>query len=80
MPEGPALVILREAVKSTGKRILRTEANSKIDKDRLIGKRITTFRSWGVSDPVSLTCVISHILGLYLRNNSSWMSKGMRPK
>jgi len=48
MPEGPSIVILREAVESlTGKRILRTEGNSKIDQSRLIGKPVVAFRSWG---------------------------------
>ena len=48
MPEGPSIVILREAVEDfTGKRILRAEGNSKIDQQRLIGKRVVAFRSWG---------------------------------
>jgi endonuclease VIII len=48
MPEGPSIVILRgEVERFTGKRILRAEGNTKIDKTRLIGTRIQAFRSWG---------------------------------
>jgi len=48
VPEGPSIVILRNAVAGfTGKRIRRAEGNSKIDKSRLIGKPVVAFRSWG---------------------------------
>jgi endonuclease-8 len=48
VPEGPSLVILRELTESfAGKRILAAEGNSKIDKTRLIGKRIVALRTWG---------------------------------
>jgi endonuclease-8 len=48
MPEGPSIVILRDAVKAfKGKRIVRVEGNTKIDKSRLVGQRIVAFRSWG---------------------------------
>jgi endonuclease-8 len=48
MPEGPSLVILRENAQSfAGKRILKAEGNSKIDKARLMGQRIVALRTWG---------------------------------
>ncbi len=47
MPEGPSLVILRELTQSfAGKRILKAEGNSKIDKSRLVGHRIVALRTW----------------------------------
>ena len=48
MPEGPSLVILRELTQSfAGQRILKAAGNSKIDKTRLVGKRIVALRTWG---------------------------------
>ena len=43
-------MILREAVEQLGlkgKAIRHVEGNSKVDKDRLIGEKVTDFRSWG---------------------------------
>jgi len=48
MPEGPSIVILREEVAEfTGKTIERAEGNSKLDKARLVGQSVRSFRSWG---------------------------------
>lgn len=48
MPEGPSLVILREEAKVfEGRRILRVEGNTKIDKARLEGRTVTAVRTWG---------------------------------
>jgi endonuclease-8 len=48
MPEGPAIVILKEEVQFfKGKRIIRVEGNSKLDIQRLSGKKIVDFKSWG---------------------------------
>src|SRR5689334_620813 len=48
VPEGPSLVILRELTQSfVGKRILKAEGNSRIDKTRLVGKPIVALRTWG---------------------------------
>ena len=48
MPEGPSIVILKEAVQSfKGKRILRVSGNTRIDKERMKGQKITDFKSWG---------------------------------
>ncbi|MCE6987602.1 DNA-formamidopyrimidine glycosylase family protein [Dyadobacter sp. CY323] len=50
MPEGPSIVILKEAIDQLnleGKVIRHVEGNTKIDKDRLINQKVTDFRSWG---------------------------------
>lgn len=48
VPEGPSVVILKEEAKQfAGKKILAVSGNSKIDQERLIGAKVTSFRSWG---------------------------------
>jgi len=48
MPEGPSLVILKElAADFAGKTIVCAEGNSKIDKERLVGHKIKSLRTWG---------------------------------
>jgi endonuclease-8 len=50
MPEGPSIVILREAIEALdlkGSVIRLAEGNSKIDKDRLNEQKVVDFRSWG---------------------------------
>ncbi len=48
MPEGPSIVILREAVASfTGKIIREVNGNTKQDVSVLKGKRISAFLTWG---------------------------------
>ena len=48
MPEGPSIVILKEATTQfVGKKILRATGNTKIDKSRLVGQRIVGIHSWG---------------------------------
>lgn len=48
MPEGPSIVILKEAVQSfKGKRIIAATGNSSIDKDGLINQKVIDFKSWG---------------------------------
>lgn len=51
MPEGPSIVILREAVEALhleGQRIVRVSGNSsKIDKEALAGREVLAFKSWG---------------------------------
>ncbi len=48
MPEGPSIIILKDAVKDfTGKRILKVEGNSKLDIQRMSGQKILEFKSWG---------------------------------
>ena len=48
MPEGPSIVILKEEVQSfIGKKIIKVEGNSRLDIQRLSGKKIIDFKSWG---------------------------------
>ena len=50
MPEGPSIVILREAIEKLhlkGKEVSGAEGNAKIDMELLIGQQVTDFRSWG---------------------------------
>jgi endonuclease-8 len=48
MPEGPSILIVREALQPfIGKKILTIKGNSKIDKSRLFNQKIIDVRSWG---------------------------------
>jgi len=48
MPEGPSIVILKDAVQQfRKKKIIEVSGNSKLDIQRLKGKTITDFKSWG---------------------------------
>lgn len=48
MPEGPSIVILKEAVvQFAGEKIITVSGNSKIDIDRLKDQTVITFKSWG---------------------------------
>jgi endonuclease VIII len=48
MPEGPSLVILKEEVKAfKGKKILAVSGNSKQPIDRLEGRKVIDFKTWG---------------------------------
>jgi len=48
MPEGPSIVILKEAVQQfTGQKVLSVSGNSKIDMDRIQNQTVNAFKSWG---------------------------------
>ena len=48
MPEGPSILLVREALQSLiGKKVLTAKGNSKIEKSRLINQKIIDIRSWG---------------------------------
>jgi len=48
MPEGPSIVILKEKVQAfAGRKIISAHGNAKIDFERLQGKTIRGFKSWG---------------------------------
>lgn len=48
MPEGPSIVILKEAVQPfAGQKIVSVDGNSKQDIQKLKGKKILDFKSWG---------------------------------
>ncbi len=48
MPEGPSIIIIKEAVQQfKGKKIIKVEGNSKQDIQRMLGEKIIDFKSWG---------------------------------
>ena len=48
MPEGPSLIILKEEVQGfVGKKVISVTGNSKQDIQRLAGKKIIAFKTWG---------------------------------
>ena len=48
MPEGPSIVILKEAVKEfKGKKIVTVKGNAKIDQSVFLDQKIIDFKSWG---------------------------------
>lgn len=48
MPEGPSIVILKEAVQLfKGKKVLVIDGNTKVDLAGFAGERVKDFRSWG---------------------------------
>jgi endonuclease-8 len=48
MPEGPSIVILKEAVQSfKGKKVIAISGNTKLKVDDLAGQKISDFKSWG---------------------------------
>jgi len=48
MPEGPSIVILKEAVAAfKGKKIIEVSGNTSVDKERLLNKTVIDFKSWG---------------------------------
>lgn len=48
MPEGPSIIIIKEAVQQFKcKQILKVQGNSKLNIQRLSGEKIIDFKSWG---------------------------------
>ena len=48
MPEGPSIVLAKEAVKQfTGKKIIAVSGNTKIEKNCLVDQKVVAFKSWG---------------------------------
>ena len=48
MPEGPSIIILKEAVqKFKGKKIIQAEGNAKLDIKRMSGEKIIDIKTWG---------------------------------
>ncbi|RYF87023.1 MAG: endonuclease [Chitinophagaceae bacterium] len=48
MPEGPSLIIFREELQRfVGQKIIEVSGSSKIDQQRLVGKRIREIKTWG---------------------------------
>jgi endonuclease-8 len=48
MPEGPSIILVKEATKSfIGKKILSVSGNSKIDQHRLVNEKVLDIKTWG---------------------------------
>ena len=48
MPEGPSLVIAKEEMQLfKGRKVLAVSGNSKIDKDRMLTKKLVDIKTWG---------------------------------
>ena len=48
MPEGPSIVILKEEVAAFAKKkVTGVSGNTKVEKERLLNKKLTDFKSWG---------------------------------
>src|ERR1700722_3411639 len=48
MPEGPSIVIAKEKIEQfEGRKVLAAIGYSKIDKEKLVNKKITAIKSWG---------------------------------
>jgi Formamidopyrimidine-DNA glycosylase len=48
MPEGPSLIIAKEEMQSfIGKKILFVSGNTKIEKERLVNKKLLDIKTWG---------------------------------
>ncbi len=65
MPEGPSIVMAREALaRFTGRKILRATGNARIDMTRIAGQKVKAFRSWGKHFLIELphTSVRVHLL------------------
>jgi len=48
MPEGPSIVILKEAVQQfKGQKVIGVDGNTKIDKNRMLNQKVIEFKTWG---------------------------------
>lgn len=48
MPEGPSILILKEEVQQfAGKKVIEASGNANIDFERLLDKKILSFKTWG---------------------------------
>jgi endonuclease-8 len=64
MPEGPSIVILKEALQPfSGKKVLVASGNAKIDFDLIKNKKVLAFKSWGKH---SLICFKDFYLRIHL--------------
>ncbi|MCF2446290.1 endonuclease [Dyadobacter sp. CY345] len=81
MPEGPSIVILRQAIEELnlkGEKIEFAEGTAAIDMERLIGQEVIDFRSWGKHFLVCLETFTLRIhfmlFGSYLINERKKMN------
>ena len=83
MPEGPSIVIFKEAVQQfKGKKIKTALGNAKIDMDSLAGQKIQDIKSWGKQLFICLdnTTIRVHFLmfGSYSINEQTKPDKSLR--
>ncbi|HMG82679.1 MAG TPA: DNA-formamidopyrimidine glycosylase family protein [Ferruginibacter sp.] len=83
MPEGPSIVILKEAVQIfEGEKIMAATGNAKIDMSMLAGKKVTAFKSWGKHTLICLPSITIkiHLLmfGSYSINEQTKPDKALR--
>jgi len=83
MPEGPSIVIIKEAVQLfTSKKILEANGNAKIDMTRIAGKKVVAFKSWGKHTLISFPgfTIKIHLLmfGSYSINEQTKPDKSLR--
>jgi len=83
MPEGPSIVIIKEAVQIfNGKKILEAKGNAKIDMARLSGKKVIAFKSWGKHTLISFSgfTIKIHLLmfGSYSINEQTKPDRSLR--
>lgn len=78
MPEGPTIVMLREALQPfAGETIIEAESNTeKIDLSPLFGKKVTAFKSWGKH---LLICLPDFTIRIHLLLFGSWLINARKP-
>ncbi|MCF6132241.1 endonuclease [Flavobacterium wongokense] len=81
MPEGPSIIILREEVMQfEGHKIFSASGSAKIDMDRIAGKKLLSFKTWGKNFLICFSgfTIKIHLLmfGVYLINKR----KKLEPK
>lgn len=83
MPEGPSMVILKEAISTfKDKKILSARGNANIDMQSLVNKKVLTFRTWGKQFFISLKGINIRIhflmFGSYSINEQTKPDKSLR--
>lgn len=77
MPEGPSIILVKEAVaKFTGKKIISVSGDSKIDQSLLLNREIVEFKSWGKH---FLICLDSLTLKVHFLMFGSYMIDEKKP-
>ncbi len=78
MPEGPSIVILKEAVEQfTGRKVVGVSGNSKIDQQRMLNKKVIAFKSWGKH---FLICFKGFTLRVHFLLFGSYMVNGQKDR
>lgn len=77
MPEGPSIVLLKEAVKQfTGKKIIAVSGDTSIDKSILLNNKVIEFKSWGKH---FLICFKGFTLRIHLLMFGSYLVNEKKP-